>query len=409
MSGCEGTELGGVDDLASAVVSLPTVLALFAVFFAAMQGVLALESADPCRLSSRKMNTLLILELAEVVVSLISEVMSFVELRSALANRFQTLHWIAPCLLAAGLLETLVDVYFTLAVVTKSRVGWLPLSATGSTNTKWEVVPFVLTFSLSMSLVGWRLRWWWKSICVSTAVSEIAVSNEPALRIGVMGFAVGWAVGISALVFVIIMLADCAEDGANYVGSIPYLWKPDKWIDEQHGDIKVWYRTADQGQSLEQYVASAVLDSSVPLPETENEVFVNLERQPLHCGNAIVGSDGKFIKEEDRGASRLHKVILLAEHVVVLPLLIVVVVIISRLHNSLDENTFEVLRQLTDAVIIIAFLEIAIGVKTVLWSFSGVAQKERAVPSNDHRIEQLQALAEKHAKGVLKASQDQQK
>lgn len=406
MSECRAGEiLGGIDDLASAVVSLPTVLALFAIFFSAMQGVLALESADPCRLSIRKMNILLALEVAEVFVSVATEVLSFVELREALSGRLQWLQWIAPCLLAAGMLETVVDIYFTLAVVTKSRVGWLPLSTTGSRNKTWEIVPFALTFSLSMSLVGWRLRWWWQGSCVSTEISELATSNEPALRKGVMGFAVGWAVGISALVFIIILLSDCSEDGANYIASLPYLWKPEKWIDEQHGDIKVWYRTASEKDSISQYIASAVLDGNVPLPETEAEVYVNLERQPLHCGNAIVGRDGELIYQEDPAASRLHKVIVLAEHVVVLPLLIVVVLIVSRLHNSLDKQTFKAIKGLTDAVVVIAFLEIAIGVKNVLWSVSGTLSKERAGPSDDSRLEQLQVISAEHTKRVLQLPQ----
>lgn len=393
-----GDPLGGFADVASSVVSLPTVLAAFAVFLSAMQGVLALESADPCRLSMRKMNMLLVLELAEVAVSVVSEVLSFVELRAALMGNLQWLHWVAPCLLAAGMIETAVDVYFTLAVVTKSRVGWMPFSASGSSNKAWEVVPFLLTFSLSVSLVGWRLRWWWKGEIVPDDLGLAIAAAEPAFKEGVMGFAVGWTVGVSGLVFIIILLSDCAEDGANYIASVPFLWKPDSWLERQHGDIKIWYRNSKGDDTLQQYVASAVLDGSIEIPETENDVFLNLERQPLHCGNAIVGKDKELIYEEDRGASRLHKIILIAEHLVVLPLLFVVVILVVRLHDTLDDATFNVLKQLADGVIIISFLEIAIGIKNVLWSISGVSKAEQTTPPDDAGLDQLKGFYTQHLK-----------
>lgn len=393
-----GNQVGGFADvLTSSVVSLPTVLAAFAVFLAAMQGVLALESADPCRLSTRKMNILLVLELAEVAISVASEVLSFVELRAALTGNLQYLHWVAPCLLAAGMIETAVDVYFTLAVLTKSRVGWMPFSNSGSSNKAWEVLPFLLTFSLSASLVGWRLRWWWTGDIICDEIG-MAAAAEPTLKEGVMGFAVGWTVGISGLVLIIIMLSDCSEDGANYIASMPFLWKPDAWLERQHGDLKIWYRDSKGDDTLQQYVASAVLDGSIEIPETENDVFLNLERQPLHCGNAIVGKDRELIYEEDRGASRLHKIILIAEHLVVLPLLFVVVIMVARLHSTLDEVTFNAVKQLADGVIIISFLEIAIGIKNVLWSISGVSKDEQPPSPDDARLDQLKGFYVQHLK-----------
>lgn len=390
--------LGGFDDVASSVVSLPTVLAAFAIFLSAMQGVLALESADPCRLSIRKMNILLVLELAEIVTSITSEALSFVEIRAALRTSLQWLDWVAPCLLAAGMIETAVDVYFTMAVVTKSRVGWMPFSASGSSSKTWEVLPFGLTFSLSISLVGWRLRWWWQGDEASRDVGFTAVIEETALTKGVMGFAVGWTLGISGLVLIIILFSDCAEDGPKYLASVPYLWSPDRWLGDQHGDMKVWYRQADGEDIMQQYVAAAVLDGSIEVPETEDQMIRNLECQPLHCGNAIVGRDREHIEDEDRRASKLHKTILIAEHLVVLPLLFVMVVVVVRLHETMSRDTFEAIKQLVDGVIIISFLEIAIGIKNVLWSIRGVSKKERAFRSSDGRLQQLKALCTDHLK-----------
>ena len=389
-------QLGGIADVASAVVSLPTVLAASAVFFSAMQGVIVLESADPCRLSTRKMNILLALEFAEVLVSATSEILSFVELRAALMESLQWLQWVAPCLLAAGMLETLVDVYFTFAMVTTSRVGWMPFSATGGSDKAWEVFPFMLTCSLSASLVGWRLRWWWTGNTVASEIAIKSVSDEMALSKGVMGFAVGWTVAVSGLVFIIIMLSDCAEDGANYIASIPYLWKPDEWLNDQHGDIKIWYRNTKGEDSLQQYVATAALDGTVPIPETETDVLLQLEKKPLHCGNAIVGKDQDHLNQENRSTSGLHKIILIAEHLVVLPLLFVVVFAVGRLHDTLDCTNFNALKQLADGVIIISLLEVAIGIKNILWSVSGVAKGERTKPSSDERLRELREFYGNH-------------
>lgn len=399
MSSSDCEPLGGIDDLATAVVSLPTFLAFCTIFLATIQGVIPLESSDPCRLSTRKMNMLLLFEMLEIIVSITSEVLSFLELRSALQIRLQHLHWIAPCLLAAGCIEILINTYFTMAVVTKSRVGWMPFSSSGSSNHWWEIFPFSITAAFSIALVGWRLRWWWKGCVGPENVVLPALSGEPALRRGVLGFAVGWALGVTALVLFILILADCADDGAHYLFSIPYLWKPDQWISHQEHDIKVWYRKVDPQTAIQQYVATAVLDASVPLPENERDVFINLSKEPLRCGNSIVGTDRDEVENEDKGSSRLHKVMLIAEHAVILPLLIVVAVIISRLHEMLDRESFNVIRQLTDAVVIIAFFEIAIGLKNILWSFSGTNHKDRGTVSQISRLQRLNTFYMRYLEG----------
>lgn len=394
-------ELGGFEEFTSSIVSPQTFLALLAVFFAAIQGVVALESVDPCRMSRRKMNILLVVEAAEFSVSIAAEILSFVELRNALKFRLTWLQWIAPCLLAAGVIETAVDLYFTLAVVSKNRIGWIPFSVIGANSSKWEVFPFILTFVLSLILVGWRLRWWWPGCVVDSTIAITAAEAETALKPGVMGYAVGWAVGISALVFLILLLSDFSEDGVHYIAGIRYLWSPDKWVGEQYAGVKVWYREGREQVSVQQYIATATLDANVETASTGLEIEKMLEHKPLHCGNAIVGQDVDLCHKEDAAPSRLHKIILLAEHVVALPLLIVAVVIVSRLHDSLDEETFDALQQLADSVIILAFLEVSIGIKNVLWSVSGTSQSERVQASSNARLEELNATAQEYRPTVF--------
>lgn len=217
--------------------------------------------------------------------------------------------------------------------------------------------------------------------------------NETTLQPGVIGFAAGWTVGVTGLVLIIIILTDCSEDGANYIASIPFFWRPDRWIDEQHVFTRVWYRETEENHHLvHEYVSSAILDANVEIAETDQEVHKLLERKPLHCGNAIVGHDKAVTDKEDRSAARLHNVMLLSEHAVVLPLLIIVVVIVARLHERLNEPTFNAIRQLADSAIILAFLELAIGIKNVAWSISGTPEEERAKTSDSSRLDTLRLL-----------------
>ena len=388
--------LGGVGEFASSAVSVQAFLAFLAVFLAAIQGVVALESVDPCRLSRRKMNILLFVEFCEVVASIASEVLSFVELRSALQERLKWLYWVPPCLLAAGILETVIDLYFTLAVISKSRITWIPFSAIGSSTSSWEIGPFLLTTILSVVLVGWRLRWWWHGCSVDQSLAMEAASKETSLKLGVMGYAVGWAVGVTALVLIVLILTDFAEDGVHYIAGLRYLWRPDEWLPEQHADVKVWYRDVQKDTVMQEYVATATLDASVETANSIEDVETLLQQKPLHCGNAIVGQDAEKCSAEDPAPSRLHKIILLAEHIVALPLLVVVVVIVSRLHTQLDEETFSALQQLADSVIILAFLEVAIGVKNVLWSVSGTASSERIQACGPARIQELTVFSKEY-------------
>ncbi len=115
---------------ANAVVPVNRIaqLAFVVVLIAAMQGTLGLESADSCRLSYRKFR---LLEGLEVFFAIVSETVSFFALRSSLNTRFEWLKWIAPSLLAIGLLELILETRHTLVLAAGSRAYWQPLSAVG--------------------------------------------------------------------------------------------------------------------------------------------------------------------------------------------------------------------------------------------------------------------------------------
>ena len=112
------TALGGNEP----AIQVNTLLAFGAILFSAMQGTLCMESADPCRISYQKLRFLLGLEVLEVIVVVASESVSLVQMRGPLRERLTWLQWMPACLLALGLMELALDVYFTLFCAVNSRV-----------------------------------------------------------------------------------------------------------------------------------------------------------------------------------------------------------------------------------------------------------------------------------------------
>ena len=77
------TALGGNES----ALQINTLLAFGAILFAAMQGTLCMESADPCRISYQKLCFLVGLEVLEVIVVVASESMSWFQMRGPLRER----------------------------------------------------------------------------------------------------------------------------------------------------------------------------------------------------------------------------------------------------------------------------------------------------------------------------------
>ncbi|KAI0557043.1 hypothetical protein FGB62_350g02 [Gracilaria domingensis] len=209
-----------------------------------------------------------------------------------------------------------------------------------------------------------------------------------------MAFAARWTVAISGMLVVIMSHSDCGEDGPSYFAGLRYLWHPEQWIDEQHIGTKFCYhRYENSDRALDEYIASALLDSTLPVPNDPRQVHTLLERAPQHVGNAIVGTDRDFCKEEEKIASRLQKVVLIAGHLVVLPLLFAIVVILARNYDNLDQVHYEALAPLADGAIILAFVEFSIGIKNLLWGLNGTAKMERAGVSNEERLCTIRGLS----------------
>ncbi|PXF49133.1 hypothetical protein BWQ96_01082 [Gracilariopsis chorda] len=476
--------LTALQDLASNSSSAPleqpglswqTILSFSAILFAGMQGTLTMESADPCRMSFVKVGILLFLELLEVIVILTAEITTFLQLQASFRTRLQWLNWLPACLLAYGILELLIDVFFLLRQAYLSRVYWLPFSSIHGkpfSLSSYAVLFYVcFTTAISLVLVGWRQRWWWRSQLVPTTIAINAAREEMSLRVGVMVFCMVWALlliagtAISLLVFrtayfkqqlegAVPNLVELVPQGSRIPRILGMRANEDSDIEgrsesgSQENSIPrlllrcsefftIYYNTlrAPEGNTSDSLVnlhcwdvikhgcrilyphRSKRSDSDVDLtsvfPNSQSKelkdqcvlllllqryrelgitiakdlvnedstastvfkVTVNrridsgewLREAPLHIGNAIVGDHKKIALEHGAETSTyVHFALLAAEHISLLPLLVTVMVAVKRLWDSVDQETLNALRELSDAVIIISLVEIAHNMKNLL-------------------------------------------
>ena len=74
-------------------------------------------------------------------------------------------------------------------------------------------------------------------------------------------------------------------------------------------------------------------------------------------------------------ASRFpYLIVLIVEHFTILPLQCCVVAAVAQLHSNLDIPAYAALKELVDAVIIVALVELAIGFNSFLWGFARVGE-----------------------------------
>lgn len=369
-----------------AALQFNTLLAFAAILFASMQGTLCMESADPCRISYMKLQFLLGLEILEVIVVVASEALSFKDLSGALGERLTWLRWVPTCLLVLGLMELILDMYFTFECAARSRVDWEPFSSVGYSKDKsrfrirvlLELMPLLLTGTVSLVLVGWRQKWWMKAEAVSTEIALAAAKKSKALSVGAIMFCFVWGFILTGglLIFVTFRAVDsklyklwyCMPNPKQFWMSHPHLQrsefiKPDK---ERIDDFEKLYQI--------QFGSRALKDL------TDADIMRYLETTPLSVGNAVVGKDKSLVFD---GRTRLeHIVLLVAEHFTILPLQICVAIGLVQVYSKLDVETFAALKELVGAMVVVAMVEIAVGLKSFLWGFGGVGE----LHENDERI-----------------------
>lgn len=358
-----------------AALELNTIFAFAAILFASMQGVLCMESADPCRISYKKLQFLLGLEVLEVIVVVTSEALSFVDFRGALVHRLTWLRWVPTCLFILGLMELLLDLFFTLQCATLSRLYWRPFSSVGHIIDKkrfrasilLELLPLLLTASNSLVLVGWRQKWWMKAKAVSTKVAMAAAKKAAVLTMGAMVFCFCWGFILTGGLLVYFSYGFFQN---KWHEQWVFMLKPHKYW-ERYPDRKFHHNTKTDETREENFknLYRVQFGASALQNVTQYRKTRCLETAPLSAGNAVVGREQA---EVFHAHSRFfHMLCLFSEHFTILPLQICVVIGLVQLYAKLDEETYAALKELVDAVIVVAMVEIAVGLKSLLWGCGG--------------------------------------
>ncbi|PXF43201.1 hypothetical protein BWQ96_07076 [Gracilariopsis chorda] len=202
-----------------------TVLAFTTMLFSGMQGVLVMESAEPCRISYSKLVVFLVLEFLEFLATIFAEVASFLELRSAFTTRLQWLSWMPYCLVIYGIFELLIDVVYTMYLTHCSRVRWIPFSSVArhekGRSRLAKLIILVVSAVLSFFLIGWQQGWWMRT---SSRVSrEAAISStidEVFLSVWMMSVCVTWALLLLTFAGLCFFYRERISDVLYYVGAI---------------------------------------------------------------------------------------------------------------------------------------------------------------------------------------------
>ncbi len=362
-----------------------TVLALIAVLLAAMQGLLSMESASPCRISYKKLRVLLMLIALEAVVVVTAESLSFVYMRAPLKERLTWLQWVPPCLLVLGLVELLLDILYTVDMAAGSRVYWLPFSSVGDTHNinpfqfylrfLIEVVPGLLTVGLTVIMVGWRQNWWLNASSMETAVAKAATIKSLALTRD--SIAVCFAFGFFFTISVLVSLVQCGSQIQfnrwkirRYMFDPRVCWRTyptNASAPESESQTKVLYKMLYKMQYGESEFETV----------SEDEMKICTRTAPLCIGNAIVGGMPNLHRFHrslmlNFNFRNSHLMFMFAQYFGILPLQICVLVGLLQIHDKMDVETFRSVGALVDAVIVVAFVGIAVGLKSFLWSVGHV-------------------------------------
>lgn len=367
-------------------LKLNTLLAFTGVLFAAMQGTLCMESADPCRISYLKLRYLLGLEVLEVVTVVTSEALSYVELSGALSARLTWLRWVPACLLILGLMEMMVDLFFTYRCATRSRILWQPFSNVGYTedNNRFrtrellELAPLVLTGGVSLVLVGWRQKWWLQAEIVSTEVAIAAAKKSKAFSLSAMVFCFVWGFALTGGILLILCYYSFYF---KLYEEWPYVLNPKNYWENYTSQKHPWFAETDIERE-KQFDALYEIQFGAKALEnlTQAKKLRCLETTPLSMGNAVAGNDRSKIFHDSTRSN--HLVFLFAEHFTILPIQICTAVGLVQLHSKLDMETLAALQELVDAVVVVAMVEIAVGMKTFLWGCGSLSE----LHENDFKI-----------------------
>lgn len=394
----QGPVVGGSE----AALHLPTVLSFMAILVAGMQGTLVLESTRPCRISTSKVILVLFLEFIEVAIVFASEILTYIGLNNALRVRIQWLQWTPLCVLILGLMQLSLDACFTLDIVAESRVNYRPISVRKNDSLAWELLMFFVTLTLSMLLVGWRQRWWWHASPVSSEVAIAKARDEISLSTPVMAIAIGFAFALLGSMFFYAVIGELLYINSNssLIRRTRYLFASNRWHNvapdpeaQKLGPrypsptLIGQYRLIAPFREVRSITDTTQMRDAAYEP-SDDEIRLNLMYEPLRLGNMVVGEDVEEVQKSRHDVwERAYRIFTFTETLVIIPLMVAVVVAVARLHNSLDKAMFEALKELSEVVIVVAFLDLAITLKNILWNYSEKPKPVSPLPNQLFSVE----------------------
>ncbi len=301
--------------------------------------------------------------------------------------------------------------YFTLALAALSRVLWVPFSTVGKKASDkkrymiFEILPLLATACLSLCLIGWRQRWWWVARAVGYDEAIAAAKRETAPSTGSIAFCIGWGLllTIGGASYLILNLLLDGIQGNTLVQMIRHIFRPNGWLQAADGR-SVMIRADGKDRSNSTPTPDEIKKESFKilmrlrhvadkgkLKDLQEETILQYLRQaPLHVGNAVVGADQERVRVSNAGFT--HTALLVLENLTIFPLQICIVTAVARLSGKLDTETFRSLKEIADVVIVLALVEIAVGLKNILWGVGGESLHKFDIPLCDGDVEPQRSL-----------------
>eukprot|EP00171_Calliarthron_tuberculosum_P010984 IDg10984t1 len=337
-------------------MKLSTLLSALALILGLLQGVLALESTHPARISYRKLCIMLALESLEFIIVLVSEILTYNDLSGTLRKRIGWLKWLAPSLLGLGLLELTIDAFATFRAVSMSRALWVPIYSLSSSKKGGAIVEllvFCITTGLTVVLVGWRQALWWRSTYATTEVSLEAARNEIALSTPVFAVCTGFAlafIAVPAFFYIVILLRAIPAFNRAYHDHRALYWSlrtPELFWRDQ--DVQINDRMRYQYRQLCKIQSEAERKSNTEM--SIEQVDSKLKHAPLHLGNTLLGDDCKTTRTLPLvgNVQTQHFIVTLMRQIAMVPLLALAVCALFRMRKRMDRPTYNVFVELADA------------------------------------------------------------
>ncbi len=163
-----------------------------------------------------------------------------------------------------------------------------------------------------------------------------------------------------------------SDDPISLFRTLRHIFRPNGWLeaDESRAVMKRRRDKVDKESFKILWRFRHVAEEGELTDPNDETIELNLKQAPLHVGNAIVGVDQERLRYGNMlHVSRIHTTLLVLKNLIILPLQLCVVTAVAHLSGKFDAETFRALKEVVHVVIVLALVEIAVGLKNILWGF----------------------------------------